>query len=54
MSDMFNGAEKFDKDISDWDVSNVIDMNYMFYGAREFNTYIGIGYYQCNKYEWYV
>ena len=26
-------------DISQWDVSNVIDMEYMFYGCEEFNCY---------------
>lgn len=27
---MFNGCESFNQDLSAWDVSNVIDMFYMF------------------------
>ena len=39
MSDMFNKADKFDKDIGDWDVSSVMNMNSMFKGTS-FNQYI--------------
>ena len=33
MSKMFNGAENFNSDISEWDVSNVENMESMFEGA---------------------
>ena len=33
MSNMFFNT-KFNKDISNWDVSNVIDMNEMFYASK--------------------
>merc|ERR1712161_58009 len=32
-----DGATKFNGDVSDWDVSNVIDMRKMFKGASRFN-----------------
>ena len=35
---MFNGASKFNIDISKWNVSSVIDMSYMFNGASSFNV----------------
>ena len=46
MSSMFRGKSAtgivfFNQDISSWDVSNVINMEYMFYGARSFNQPIG-------------
>ena len=31
MSELFNGIDKFNGNISNWDVSNVTDMKYMFY-----------------------
>lgn len=34
---MFQGAEKFNQDISHWDVSNVKNMDYMFKNAKSFN-----------------
>ena len=37
MADLFFGS-KFNGDISDWDVSNVTNMNYMFYKCTNFNT----------------
>ena len=37
MSAMFEGARKFNQDISSWDVSNVIDMSNMFYIVSNFN-----------------
>ncbi|MGX5174215.1 BspA family leucine-rich repeat surface protein [Aliikangiella sp. IMCC44653] len=37
MSFMFNEAEAFNQDISNWDVSAVTDMSYMFFGALAFN-----------------
>ena len=37
MSGMFWGAEKFNQDISDWNVSNITDMSKMFIAAKEFN-----------------
>ena len=33
----FPGADKFNGDLSKWDVSRVINMGYMFYGASSFN-----------------
>ncbi|MFC2695695.1 MAG: BspA family leucine-rich repeat surface protein, partial [Candidatus Absconditicoccaceae bacterium] len=38
MLNMFNGAVKFNSDISNWDVSNVTDMYGMFAGAKLFNS----------------
>ena len=34
---MFYNSKNFNKDISFWDVSNVIDMTNMFYKASDFN-----------------
>ena len=34
---MFCDAISFDSDLANWNVSNVIDMNSMFYGATAFN-----------------
>ena len=36
MSELFSGLD-FNGDISQWDVSNVVDMSYMFYGCKKFN-----------------
>ena len=41
MSNMFNQASLFNQDISEWDVSNVINMNYMFGHATTFDGLIG-------------
>ena len=38
MSAMFRGAESFNGDISEWDVSGVTDMSAMFLGAFYFNS----------------
>ena len=35
MLNMFNGAVKFNSDISNWDVSNVTDMYWMFAGEQQ-------------------
>ena len=37
MSELFKDKTNFNEDISDWDVSNVTDMNNMFYNASTFN-----------------
>ena len=37
MEGMFTGAEKFNGDISNWDVSKVTNMSYMFHVANAFN-----------------
>ena len=37
MNNMFCGADLFNGDVSQWDVSNVTDMCYMFYYAESFN-----------------
>jgi len=34
---MFNKATNFNGDVSNWDVSSVRNMNYMFYGATNFD-----------------
>jgi surface protein len=36
MSYMFHHAKKFNKDISEWKTSSVLDMSYMFFGADDF------------------
>jgi surface protein len=41
MSSMFAEANTFNKDISSWDVSNVIDMSFTFTRATAFNQPIG-------------
>ena len=40
MSNMFNGASSFNKDISSWSVSNVTDFRFMFKDATSFNENI--------------
>jgi surface protein len=37
MQAMFAGANAFNQSLSDWDVSNVLHMNYMFEGSNGFN-----------------
>ena len=37
MSNLFEGRQDFNQDISLWDVSSVTDMHRMFYGASSFN-----------------
>ena len=37
MSGLFRNKSSFNSDISSWDVSNVTNMQYMFYGANVFN-----------------
>ena len=37
MSNLFDDLDKFNGDISKWDVSNVTDMSFMFCGCRSFN-----------------
>ena len=37
MSAMFSGAKTFNEDISQWDVSGVIDMSTMFSCVKAFN-----------------
>ena len=34
---MFDGCENFNQNISNWDVSNVIEMEYMFCDCKSFN-----------------
>ena len=38
---MFAWSKFFNQPIGDWDVSNVTDMSYMFYGHQSFNQPIG-------------
>ena len=37
MREMFYGANKFNQDISNWDVSNVENMAWMFGNCKSFN-----------------
>ena len=37
MSELFKDKTTFNDDISNWDTSNVTDMNHMFYRAQKFN-----------------
>ena len=41
MENMFDRTSSFNKDISDWDVSNVTNMQGMFVEASSFNQPIG-------------
>ncbi len=38
---MFWGANDFNQNIGNWDVSNVTDMSQMFFSTDLFNQYIG-------------
>jgi len=38
MNSLFHNAFNFNQDLSNWDVSSVIDMSYMFSGASNFNN----------------
>ena len=49
MSYMFNGALSFNQDISNWDVSNVLNMYNMFSNAIEFNKNINAWGTKTNK-----
>ena len=51
---MFIRASAFNKDIGDWDVSNVIFMHNMFEGASAFNKDIGDWDEPCHQYDVYV
>lgn len=44
MNGMFKDAEKFDRDLSAWDLSSVTDMSQMFQGTLKFNTLPDWGY----------
>ena len=37
MSELFRDMKNFNGNISNWDVSNVTDMGYMFYKCKSFN-----------------
>jgi len=37
VKNMFNGADSFNADISTWDTSNVVEMNFSFVGTSSFN-----------------
>jgi surface protein len=37
MKNMWRNCQKFNYDISDWNVSSVTDMSFMFYVATAFN-----------------
>ena len=39
---MFEGATKFNKDISEWNTANVTDMNHMFEDAKAFRCGYGV------------
>ena len=41
MTELFDEKYNFNDDISDWDVSNVTNMNNMFYSDYAFNQPIG-------------
>lgn len=68
MYGMFKCANSFNADLSNWDVSNVIDMCYMFYYAMSFKsdlskwnvsnvTDMTFAFYcsgcDCTSFEWY-
>ena len=38
MSSLFRNLDPYNIDISEWDVSNVEDMEYMFFGCEKFNS----------------
>jgi surface protein len=37
MNSMFCRVDTFNSDLSKWDINNVKDMSYMFYGCTRFN-----------------
>lgn len=41
MSRLFYNCRSMNEDISNWDVSNVVDMHEMFWGASSFDHYLG-------------
>ena len=64
MMEMFEYAESFNQDISNWDVSNVYNMSCMFFAAKSFNQdvslwdvsnveYLGTMFNSCNIREEY-